>query len=118
MTAISIALITYASLSTGMAALALGLYFGERRRSETLENLLRSGTPEKPMASIRPAPTDTEAELTEPGRKRPPETMIQAVADGIFAASQDEGRSCTPAQARQEAETLLNTEGAAPALFR
>lgn len=105
----TIALFVFAAIALSAGSLGWGLWYGERRRSETLENLLRSGTPEKPKASVRPAPADTEADLA--GGQTIPESMIQAVADGILAKAQAEKLSITPAQARAEAELLLNDQG-------
>lgn len=86
-----------------LAAIAFGLWLGERRSSETLENVARYGKPHEPERAQtyqRPEPEEEVVQEIE-------EQAIDSLAEDLKARAKRLDENITDQQAREEAERLL-----------
>lgn len=84
-------------------AISVGLYMGEKRSVETLENVARYGKPHEPERAQtyqRPEPEEEVVQEIE-------EQAIDSLAEDLKARAKRLDKNITDQQAREEAERLL-----------
>lgn len=84
-------------------AISVGLYMGEKRSVETLENVARYNQPHEPERAETYQRPEPEEEVLQDIEER----AVDSLSEDIKARAKRLGKNITDEQAREEAERLL-----------